>query len=1845
MESFEFEPSEEDIAEAIKRLERQYPASTSTKPSNVRPLEKEKPKRIVEDSAEFGGSNVKPLEKEEKPKRIVEDSAEFGGSKPKPKTTTSTSTSPLSGNILNNAVQKYKDLLAKGVTYEGDIDKTDDYYNLGFDQVFADSGLNPYADIIGGEGGNVTGAFAGLLSGGLTPELYLSSVEGAPEYLSNLRGRVGEQSVIEAYATIADAGTTEELASALSSYYGYEISPVEVDLAANGFKNSYKKHTNSSAADMRAFQSLIRPILAEQVPYLMATEGLNYQKALEEAHTRDPMLQSLYFKYGVNPYRQTEDGSAYLYDPFSTGEIRTVNIKDKSVQNGLKAIALAGLGYITAGALAGPLSSLLSGSAATAAAGGTTLAGTVAAKAIVSGGIAALQGKDLSQILTAAATAGVSAGALELIPLPSQTTGMVTVGGQTLGDIMPDWLKITTKVAGLGVDPTSAEGMLSTAATLIGNGALSDVIGESGDVIESCFLLAQQVAQEEGVSSPTSNDLATFFDEAVEIYNDLQNDGYSHLRIMEELGYDPSEGFTQRVQESDLAKLQELRAGTDQTAYIDALGKSSASVGREHENAVIREKVAAGEDPTEASFLYQIAKDAVNASAETGDDKWLIGTAVALEAGAEIAQSFLGLATLVGYDPSNTEIAKTLDAISKMAGDSKPEDYQAGLKDISDRIQAAKDNLPKDADWQDSFFEVGKAIFGAAVDNPTEFLVDYVAKEFVQEIVPFAVGGAALAGAKLSSAALRKFGDDAAKKIADNMDASKIAMDATLLSDVAEAAGGSAGGAYTDAYDTFVRKRQEEYARVAEATGLPAQELSDADLQEAAEFATGVAQKSGAMGAVMALTASEVLGGRQLAESLFGPKVNKTAVSAMEEFASRVERTASGATREGLLEGLEEGAVQYVTDMSIREIDPDRKIAANVAESAILASVIGTNVGGGLTAGAEISDVVANVAKNTSAQVQKTIADAKAGLIDAAEAEAKLAEFGITSDGFGGVQTSLLNDAFDADYTTASEVKQAFETANPEFSASDKVIAEYVGNKPDAELGTQVAEYVDSRFVDAQEVMDAAAAEGLTLTEEQAQQYVKQTSIDADRVLEEIQGNFDEQYTTPEEARQLLIDAGYPEGLITGQTIEEVLGEVGEDGTLPESTVKQSATDFNAEYLLQLAEQAADTDDPAAPIDTDIDDVVDAGADDVVDTTPTETVDLSEITDAEADTDTTGTDLVLDDDDDVTDDADTVDDVDTADDSDTTAQEEVNLSDITDAEAGTDTTGTDLVLDDDDDIVDDVDIADTTDTADDFDTTAQEDVDLSDITDADTVTDTSGTDLVTADPVTSTTDLSQQYENVVLNDDGTYQWQGLTVSADRMKEIIAANPDQFPRIPDRIDLLTSNLSAVEGNLLEQIAANEEAGLGRDEALAKAIETVSDNLGITEDNLLDAISDSESALSDEISDLATDVATDLGNVEKNLLEEIANNEEAGLDRDKALAKAVETVADNLGTTEDNLLDAISDSESALSDEIDDLATDVATDLGNVEKNILEEVAANEEAGLDRDKALAEAIETVSDNLGITEDNLTKIIEAGDTALSDEIADVGTAVDDLAGELGVTKDELLDTIGQTEEDLLTALGETETALGGEIDTIAAVLGKPAQDVTSADVDFVTDLIAQQEALADPSTFAFTEAQLGYDVTGDGVVDVTDLNLLQDVLAGDQTLDPLADSRFAATGVFASQLQQQQELQQQLQQQQQQQMQQQMQMEQQAKQRAKESSARDFLSMLLASEEGRVDVGQSPLAQLEPAYDFGSIFGTPQNTASSPYGGYASSNPFGQPPRRIAQGGIIESNEELLRLLGKG
>ena len=227
-----------------------------------------------------------------------------------------------------------------------------------------------------------------------------------------------------------------------------------------------------------------------------------------------------------------------------------------------------------------------------------------------------------------------------------------------------------------------------------------------------------------------------------------------------------------------------------------------------------------------------------------------------------------------------------------------------------------------------------------------------------------------------------------------------------------------------------------------------------------------------------------------------------------------------------------------------------------------------------------------------------------------------------------------------------------------------------------------------------------------------------------------------------------------------------------------------------------------------------------------------------------------------------------------------------------------------------------------------------------------------------------------------------------------------------------------------------------------------------------------------------------------------------------------------------------------------------------------------------------------------------------------------------------------------IGETEADLLRAIKDAEGTLKSEIEAVAELVGKPASEVTDADVDFVADLIAQQEALNDPETYKFTQEQLAYDVTGDGVIDQADLDLLQQAAAGQDVLFDL-ESKFAPTGIYATQ----QEIAQQ-------QKQEQQQTQQQIAQQAEQSRERDLFDLLAGAADltgQQVTVQQSPLAQIDYLYDFGSIFG-PQQRASmfpTPYGTIERPRPRNVPslppiPRK--RGGVIDANEELLRIIGE-
>lgn len=259
------------------------------------------------------------------------------------------------------------------------------------------------------------------------------------------------------------------------------------------------------------------------------------------------------------------------------------------------------------------------------------------------------------------------------------------------------------------------------------------------------------------------------------------------------------------------------------------------------------------------------------------------------------------------------------------------------------------------------------------------------------------------------------------------------------------------------------------------------------------------------------------------------------------------------------------------------------------------------------------------------------------------------------------------------------------------------------------------------------------------------------------------------------------------------------------------------------------------------------------------------------------------------------------------------------------------------------------------------------------------------------------------------------------------------------------------------------------------------------------------------------------------------------------------------------------------------------------------------------------------------------NVLKYMIGKPPTAENEATGIYAQLEDLQAS-GLDQDQALEQILSD----LQSTGEDITGVTDQVNTIANVIGKPATEVTDADIDFIADIIAQTEVAGGVDQFNFTQNQLAYDVTGDGIVDINDQNLLNDAIQG-QDVAFATESKFQpATGIFA-QLEQQAEAQTQLQQQidaqnalaveQQQQLAQQV--EDEAVKSRRLSNLKDLRNMAIQDASRITTVNPQPVAKIGPAYDFGSIFrdAGQESFYKSPY----------------AQGGIVETNEELLRLIG--
>ena len=335
------------------------------------------------------------------------------------------------------------------------------------------------------------------------------------------------------------------------------------------------------------------------------------------------------------------------------------------------------------------------------------------------------------------------------------------------------------------------------------------------------------------------------------------------------------------------------------------------------------------------------------------------------------------------------------------------------------------------------------------------------------------------------------------------------------------------------------------------------------------------------------------------------------------------------------------------------------------------------------------------------------------------------------------------------------------------------------------------------------------------------------------------------------------------------------------------------------------------------------------------------------------------------------------------------------------------------------------------------------------------------------------------------------------------------------------------------------------------------------------------------------------------------------------------EAIQALSDQLNISVEELTNQISTVEAGLQEQIFDVGeqiSDVEDQLTQTEASLTQKIQQLVDAGATQD----EAIQTLSDQLGVSVNDLTTQITGIETKLGQKITDV--------------ESDLLEQITGVKTDITEQISDVETGITGEINQIADIIGKPTGEVTDVDVDFITDLIAQQEALADPSTFELTPEMLQYDVTGDGKVDAADQAILQNALQG-QDVEFAQDSKFAPTGIFSTIADAKADVTQNFTQQV---ADAQSQIETMLTQQAEDEKQRRALQaqrqqrqqnvqqLYGALQPQAVDVKQSPLAQIGTPYDFQSIFRD------------AGQQSFYRTPYRKG-GQVTEINDTLLKLIG--
>jgi hypothetical protein len=933
--------------------------------------------------------------------------------------------------------------------------------------------------------------------------------------------------------------------------------------------------------------------------------------------------------------------------------------------------------------------------------------------------------------------------------------------------------------------------------------------------------------------------------------------------------------------------------------------------------------------------MINAAKTVVGWAQQSGNSTLINTTANVLKAGGGFLESINGISVLMGAAPKTTALGKFSSALNDLGKASNTAEYQAAVKNMNTIIGDAKG--------------VGgtlKAIYGAFKSAPLTFLAEYVGVEGIQEVAPLLIGGVVASGAKGAAAAL-KYGQAVAAKMG-----SAAGMTAGILTDITESAGGAASGAYDEAYKTAIKVGKspaeadkiameiaQRQAFVAAATTAVSMGIGGAALEKAVlgRAGTGLGDAMQSLGdfaktgAKISIKEGVSEGGEEgltqaaLEGQLY--KLDKTRDVAKEITQAAafgviaggpIAGGAYGASRTGdVISNAIQGNPQIANILETNKSNPAAAATAlanfGVTDNTIKSNLMNTIDNANYTSSDEAAAVLAkrddftysdaDVKALTGQGTDMTLASRAEAYVDPkvfdlAEVKAAAAAEGYTlTDEEAAKLVGQKDEAaavtaakaeFDPKATTYDEAK-AFFTAKGYTPSADE-IKQFVGSKAESTQTQAVTDYVNPRQVTFDEAKKYLTDQGYTPTDADVNRFVGQvneaeqsTKITAwvdPRVVDEgevkaayealglkkptaddvkkLMGQYDETGLTTK-ATEYLPTARY--NSIISQLDALSSGGVSQEALDAINTVKADLTKQVGDLGFKMDEQTGKLTDKITTTEKSIVDKI--AANEKAGMSRDEATQKA-VADVAKELGTTKEDILK-----------------------RINTTEENLTKTIDT-LSKDVSALSTK-------VGDVETNILTKMAEYEKAGIGRDEALSKAIDA-VATDlgTTKEDLLTQIGKTETS-LKEEVSAVETN-------LGTKISDSKdavLKELGLVKTGLSEEISGVKEDLTTKIGDVETNVLSRMAEYEKAGIGRDEALGKAIDDVAADLGTTRTDILTQIGKTEANLKADLASTKTELKTDIGTAKQEVLDKAAEYEKAGIARDQALDLAIQDVSKTLG----------------------------------------------------------------------------------------------------------------------------------------------------------------------------------------------------------------------------------------------------------------------------------------------------------------------------------------------------------